>query len=109
MTVPLATTTITVTRPAVGDDPYDGAVSTSTIATGVRAHISAPSGREQRQGGSQETVDFRLDCDTVDLRHGDTVTDAAGEAYEVIWAQPRAAFGLDHVAAGVRQAGSAVR
>lgn len=108
MAIPLATTTITITRPAVADDPYDGAETTTTVAAGVRAHISTPSGREQRAGGSQETIDFRLNCDTVDLRHGDRVTDAQAEAYEVVWAQARVGLGLDHVEAGLRQAGAAV-
>ena len=107
--LPLATTTITVRRPSVADDPYDGAETVATVAAGVAAHISTPSGREQRQGGSQETVDFRLDCEPVDLRHGDRITDAAsGETFEVVWAQPRTGLGLDHVEAGLRQAGAAV-
>jgi hypothetical protein len=41
----------------------------------VRAHLSTPTGREQQRGGSQESIDMRLDCDIVDLRHTDAVLD----------------------------------
>lgn len=109
MAVPLTTTTITITRPAVVGDPYDAAETTSTVASGVRAHISAPSGREAQRGGEQQTVDKILDADPVDLRHTDRVVDdGTGQTYEVAWVDQREGLGLDHTVAGLRRAGAAV-
>lgn len=107
--IPVATTTISVTRPTVADDPYDGAATSATVASKVRAHISTPSGREQQRGGSQESIDLRLDCDSVDLQHTDVVVDdTTGETFQVVWAESRVGLGLDHVEAGLRRTGAAV-
>lgn len=108
MSVPLATTTVTV-REVPADpnrDPYDAAPAAVTVASGVRAHISTSSGREQVAGGSQEVVTFRLSCDPFDggLSHQATVEDEqTGEVYEVVWSVARFGIGLDHIQAGLRQ------
>jgi len=103
VTLPLATTTITVKRPAAGGDPYEAA-SVSTVVSGVRAHIGSPSGRERIVGGSKETLDAGLDCDVCDIAHTDSVTDATtGEVFEVVWVQRRVGLGLDHMEGGLRR------
>lgn len=112
MAVSLATTTIAVLRvPAdASRDPYDAKPAAEAIASGVRAHISGPSGRERTAGGSQEVVEFRLSCDPVDLRHTDQVQDEQTDAvYEVTWARIRQGLGLDHVEAGLKQVAGVAR
>ncbi|MBM4414904.1 MAG: hypothetical protein FJ035_01235 [Chloroflexi bacterium] len=112
MAVPLATTTIAVLRVPVDAtrDPYDAQPAADTVASGVRAHISSPSGREHVAGGSQEVVEFRLACDPVDLRHTDRVQDEqTGSTYEVVWARPRQGLGLDHIEAGLKQVSGGAR
>lgn len=110
MTIPMATTTITVTRDALlaTDDPYDvpsgGPV---TVAQGVRANISIAGGDERITGRSAvETVTFRLRCDPVDLVHGDSVVDeTTNETYAVTFARTRRdTVGLDHTLADLVQA-----
>ena len=112
MTVPLHTTTIAVLRiPAdSARDPYDAKPAAAVVASGIRAHISTPRGREQTAGGSQEVVEFRLSCDPVDLRHTDQVQDEETDAlYEVTWARIRQGLGLDHVEAGLKQVAGVAR
>lgn len=105
MSIPLATTTISVLRADIdGVDPYDPAPAASTIATGVRAVISSPSGSENIVGAEQETVTFRLDCDPTNLTHHDQVVDeTSGETFDVVWARQRSGLGLDYTQAGLRQ------
>lgn len=109
MGVPLATTTITVSSRTVADDPYDSTPTPATVATGVAAHISSPSGRETVRGGSQEVIDKVLAADPVALTHTHRVTDdVTGDVYEVVWVDQRVGLGLDHTVAGLRRAGAAV-
>ena len=103
MSVPLATTTITIRRPDGTDDPYETPAS-ALIARGVRAHIGSPSGSEKIVGGAKEVVDavVRLDP-TPCLTHRDRLTDeGTGECWEVTWVRQRQGLGLDHQAAGLR-------
>lgn len=106
MTLPLSTTTIAVKRTAPGSDidPYvvsDNA-SDTTVATGIAAHISAPSGRERVAGAGQEAVEFLLSCETTDIGNNDRVVDLeTNETYEVNWAENRRGLGLDHTVAGL--------
>lgn len=108
--IPLATTTIAVRR-VTADlstvDPYEATAAPETVASGVRAHISTPSGRERIAGtGAQEDVSFRLDCDPIDvgLRNTDLIDDEfTGTSYAVVWAEPRAGLGLDHIEAALRK------
>jgi hypothetical protein len=126
--LPLATTTISVQRlralaPSVAAapirDPYGEGYDTETdasptngtqrpdqrdlVARGVRAHISSPSGSEQRQGGSSETLTWTLGCEDCPMEHYDWVLDeSTGQVYEVVWVARRTGLGLDHITAGLR-------
>jgi hypothetical protein len=103
--IPLATTTVSIDRVPLSAtrDSYDVPPAASQVATGVRAHLSAPSGREVLAGASKEIVDRHLDCDVADLLHGDTVTDlTTGTTYTVVWVHKRAGLGLDRMEAGLR-------
>lgn len=105
MSIPLATTTITIRRPSVDPDrdPYEEDPDPQTVAEGVRAHISSPSGRDQIVGGEQSIVTFSLTCDPTDLQHTDTVIDdSSGEEFEVVWVKDRIGLGMDHVQASLR-------
>lgn len=113
MSIPIATTTITVTRAALlaTDDPYDAPTgSPTTVAAGVPANIAIADGDDRVSGRSErETVTFRLRCDPVDLEHGDTITDdTTSETYDVVFARTRRTgnVGLDHTIAELRQVGS---
>lgn len=109
MSIPLATTTITVWRIPVNSgadlrDPTDAQPAHERIASGVRAQISSPFGRERNQGGVQEVVEFSLSCDPTDMSNLDRIEDdATGEMYEVVWARQRVGLGLDHTRAGLKQ------
>lgn len=105
MTIPLATTTISVHRYNLDDvDPYDPPPTPTTVAVGVRAVISSPSGTEQVAGGQQEIVTFRLDCDPVDLQHRDQIVDdTTGDVFDVVWARDRTGLGLDYTQADLRR------
>lgn len=102
MTIPFATTTVTVTANAE-PEPGEGATAT-TRASGVRAHISSPAGRElPAPGGGSERLDAVLDADPIDgMTHGDTVVDATtGDSYRAAWVAERTGLGLDHTVAGL--------
>lgn len=105
MAIKLATTTITVSRVPVDPtrDSYDAPPAAVVVASGVRAHISSPSGTETQLGGTQAVENFRIDCDPVDATHVDTVTDErTGVTYEVLWAVSRYGLGLDHLEMSAR-------
>lgn len=105
--IPLSTTTVRIDRVPLSPtrDSYDVPPAAATVATGVRAHLSAPSGREVLAGGSKEVIDRHLDCDVVDVLHGDTVTDlTTGTVYTVVWVHKRLGLGLDRCEAGLRVA-----
>lgn len=104
MSIPIATTTISVERSDQDGtkDAYDG-VSYSTVFSGIRAVIGSPSGAETNAAGSSEDVGARLNCDPIDLRHGDRVVDdQTGERWEVTWTRRRLGLGLDHTVADLR-------
>lgn len=106
--IPFATTTISVLRspadePAEGEDyrdPYDTQPDRTAVHVGVRAHISAPSGREQVAGGEQAVTRFGLACDPIELRHTDWVLDETTDiTYRVVWAARRTGLpALEHTA-----------
>lgn len=109
MSIPVATTSIRILRPAGADEPYETPGTPTVVATGVRAHISTSRGTENVAGGSQEIVYFRMSCDPVDLQHQDRVEDeATGLIYNVEWARLRRGLGLDHVEAGMKQVEGAI-
>lgn len=107
--IPIHTTTISIWRAPAdsGDDepgPYEPEAERVEVASGIRAQISSPAGRERVTGGAQEVVEFLLSCDPCDLNHNDRVKDeATGEMYEVTWARQRVGYGLDHTSAGLKQ------
>lgn len=105
MTLPLATTTVTIVRPAAGGDRYEAAASSTTIATGVAAHISGPDGGDLSVGGEQEQVDALLLCEPgLSLTHYDVVTDErTGDVWEITWTRQRVGLGLDHIVSGLRR------
>jgi len=106
--IPIATTTISVLRDTAVDDttdPYDAADSgqPETVASGVRAVISSPTGRERNIGGTQSQVEFSLSCDPIDLQHTDIVhDDATNLDYQVVWVTRRSGLGLEHTRAGLK-------
>lgn len=113
MTLPITTTTITVTRDArpATEDPYgagydapaarDDAVSTTAAL--VPAVVSPAGGTGGNVGGTSQRIDARLVCDPCDIAYGDTVTDdVTGWKYRVEWAVPTTGVaGLGHIAAGL--------
>lgn len=106
LVIPIATTSVRVERVAVDPtrDPYDPKPAPSIVASGIRAHLSAPSGSERLAGGSEQRIDRHLDCDLADVRHYDEVVDeGTGLRYQVVWAESRTGLGLDRVEAGLRR------
>lgn len=101
--IPVATTTITVLSAVqTGDvDNWDAAaVSAEEGVTGVRAVISSPSGQATVQGGDQQIISARLNCDPIDLAHTDQVRDdTTGLVYQVVWSARRTGLGVDHTVA----------
>jgi hypothetical protein len=114
MAIPLAMTTITVTRAsAIGSptpDPLDSTPSITTIATGVRASIDPPTTATVRlAGGDRVVYKSKLLCDPTPIAVADTVIDAVtGNVWTVDWVQPSPQLGLDHTIAGVRLVTGAV-
>lgn len=105
MTIPLATTTIAVRRPSESGsrDPFETAPTYTTVASGVRAVVGAPTFTEQFIGGQQQVMLAHLTCDPVDLQATDRVLDESTELeWGVIGILPRAGFSLDHTAATLR-------
>lgn len=110
--IPESTTTFTILRrrsniPDGMVDPYEPEDTTTaqiTVASGVRAHISRPSGAERYRGGSQEVVQLPFVCDLADVSNLDQVRDeTTGKVYDVTWAEGRQpGFGLDHVTGTLR-------
>lgn len=102
--IPLATTTITVTRvPAdPARDAYDPAPDPVTVATGIRAVIGQPTAAVTLTGGDEVAYRFPLTCDPTDLQPGDTIVDAAGIEYRLDWARLETGFGLDHMTGSLR-------
>lgn len=104
MTLPLATTSISVVRSNQdGTKDVRTTLTWSVLKAGIRAHISTPSGTETVDGGSRADVVYRLDADPCDLTHADRVLDEdTSITYEVVWAAKRRGLGLDHTVADLR-------
>jgi hypothetical protein len=106
VSIPLATTTVRVERARVDPtrDGYDPKPALGVVVSGVRAHLSAPTGTEILAGGSKQRIDRHLDCDPTDVRHYDEVVDeVTGLRYQVVWTESRTGLGLDRVEAGLRR------
>ena len=102
MTIPGATTTITVQSP-IQAEPYE-ALTWATVAAGVRAVIGEPDGRESTATGAASTVTDRLTADPVALTHDmQVIDDTTGDIYAVVWAVRRIGLGLEHTTAGLRK------
>lgn len=101
--LPIATTTVTVRRPAGAEDPYVTAADAPVHSSGTPAHIGQPSGSEVDQGGQLEQItDVLLAEAGLDLTHTDQVEDErTGQRYRVAWVRARQGLGLDHVKAGL--------
>lgn len=116
LSIPIATTTIAVTTPALAtsgttsryDEEYDGTPPGSPVPreTGVRAVISVLNRATHSTtiGGEDEVAEFALTCDPTNIDYRDLVTDeATGVVYEVRWAiSTPGVAGLSHVQAGLR-------
>jgi len=111
MSIPLATTTITVmgNRPQRDVDPDDDALAVPqvTLATGVRASITLPNS-ERRVDNIDETDSYALRCDIFPegLTRYDTVIDeSTGVSYEVRVSalSSTTMLGLEHVKATIRK------
>lgn len=103
--IPLATTTITVTRIEAGAnvDPYDpDPPAPTTVATDIRAVISPPTASVGLSGGNRVEYGAALRCDPVSLLAGDTVTDSTGTAWMVLWAREVNALGLSFMESKLR-------
>jgi hypothetical protein len=104
MSIPLATTKITVLRsPASSDfdEPYSGDSDAQRTASAehVRAVIDRPTGSAEIAGGQQNVIDYGLKCDLVDLSYLDHIRDeTTGRTFRIVWflAYP------EHVEAGIR-------
>lgn len=96
------TTTGTILRPPSGD-PYETAADPTVIASGIAAHVSAPTGSEADRGGQLERIDAVLLTEpNVDLRHTDLFRDDGTDTtYRVAWVRQRQGLGLDHTKAGL--------
>lgn len=90
MSIPLATTTVTLHT--FVDDGWGGATDVLSAAVGdpVRAHFSAPSGQAAQAEGAV-AVQYRLVLDPCDLTPAMAVTDVTtGAVYRVDWTLPSA-------------------
>lgn len=109
MSIPLASTTISVLRSsqtAQYVEPYGGDVSRGwkITAKGVRAVIGAPGGSEIVRGGEQEVVMYSLHCDPVNIDHTSRVLDEkTGEQFEVVWIKKRTGLGMSYMTGQLRQ------
>lgn len=101
MTLPLATTTVTVAVDTRTEP--DGAPDYSAATGPHQAHISAPSGSEQTGGEGSERIDAQLYIDAgITLEHNAQITDlGTGLEYRIVWSQARQGLGLDHQVAGL--------
>lgn len=98
----LSTTTVTITGTTADADPYDTDTAT-TVATGVRAHLSSPTGDDLAVGGDKEVITAvcYLPAGTAVLP-SHRITDASGLTHAVVWVRQRTGVGLDHVVCGIR-------
>lgn len=101
MSIPIATTTVTVLR-ASEPEPGEGRTLTEAAAA-VRAVIGSLSGSESvRPGGGRSTSDAKLTCDVADIIPTDVIEDdTTGERWEVEWVEIKPGLGLDHMEGGL--------
>lgn len=113
MSIPLATTALTVTRLMSSSDPNSEVdldsetdyvtpnVQTVTIATGLRANLNQGSGtRAFGAGGERERVTFRFQADPIanaTILGDDTLTDGLGQVYTALWCRARSVMGIAYL------------
>lgn len=104
MTLPLATTTISILRNTSTDDSL-GVDSLATVQSGVPAVIKQKkSGTQDIVDGSKSVAKFEIQADTEALRHTDFVVDEqSGDHFRVVFSVYRAGFGLDHMFAELQR------
>lgn len=111
MSIPLSTTTVALLQPGTSStsddtDDWGGAPDPETgytpAATGIRAHLSAPSANANfGQEGSTVSTQIRMVADPCDIHANYRVLDeTTGETYDVAWVLSRGAP-IPHVAAGL--------
>lgn len=99
MSIPLATTTITVLAPVDGDDSVSPGVG-APVLTRVPAVFARPTGTDV--GASR--VDARLLCDPIALTQRNVVVDETTfTRWSVVWVDARQGLGMDHTVAGVNR------
>ncbi len=109
MSIPLATTTVTIKgkRPQSTLDPdadgYDSDAPADTeLATNVRASITLPEGRRSKPGDEVDGYILRIDPVDVGLnQHDEVIDEQDGAEYTVVWAvaSKPTAYGLQHIKA----------
>lgn len=95
--LPLSTTTFTISRSANDGtvDLYDAQPAPSTVASGVRGVMVAPTARADVLRGERVVATAGFRADPTDVQEGDTlVDDTTGIAYTVVWAANRYELGL---------------
>lgn len=100
MVLPLATTTVTITR-AANDGTTDlvdaPAALPVIVASGVRACVVSPTSRTSLSRGERVVTSAGFRCDPTDIQTDDILTDAAnGQTYRVLWALTRYELGLGY-------------
>lgn len=104
--IPLATTTVHVTRTYAGDsvdDPYTDPVTAYVTASNVRAVIRIGGGSAKLVGGQRVVYPATLYCDPCDVLPGDTVTDdTLAQDWFVLEARQRNHIGFAFVEVGLR-------
>jgi hypothetical protein len=108
----LATTTIDVLSPGASDteaEDWGGAPDSDTgyapVRTGVRAHLSSPTGAQSASVEGNMVINFfRLVADPCGLQPNNRVKDnSTGVVYDVQWCQERGAP-IPHTVAGLTYA-----
>jgi hypothetical protein len=112
MSIPLATTALTVTRLMSGDPNSEQDLDSETdyvfpnvqsvdIAVGLRANLNAGSGvRAFGAGGERERVMYRFQTDPIDgdtILGDDVLTDSVGQVYTALWCRARAVMGISYL------------
>jgi hypothetical protein len=106
--LPLSTTTISVQRNVseeAGKDPYDSPLVWETVAQGLRAVVTPPSGTARLVGGTRVGYEAQLHTDPgCDLQPEDQVIDeSSGLKWTLLWASPVNAVGLSFTEGRLRR------
>jgi hypothetical protein len=102
VTLPLTTTTVTISRRVADSDPYEDP-GWVVVLSSVPAVVSGSTGTGRDVGGAQEVLTAQLFTDEgVDVRKADLVhDDTSGEEWRCQWVRHRYELGLGHVVAGL--------